>query len=50
MLREMMKIVCENSKKHVRKNKHKFGGAKACTAVQVRQYFLNPKTENEVFG
>ena len=33
-----------------RKNKRKFGGAKVCKAVQVRQYFVNLKTENEVFG
>ena len=33
-----------------RKSKHNFGGAKVCKAEQVRKYFLNPKTENEVFG
>ena len=33
-----------------RKNKHNFGGAKVCEAMQVRKYFVNPKIENEVFG
>ena len=32
------------------KSKHKFGGAKVCEAEQVKKYFVNPKTENEVFG
>ena len=32
------------------KSKHKFGGAKVCKAEQVKKYFVNPKTENEVFG
>ena len=33
-----------------RKNKHKFCGTKVCKVEQVRQYFVNPKIENEVFG
>ena len=33
-----------------RKSKHKLGGAKVCKAEQVKKYFVNPKTENEVFG
>ena len=33
-----------------RKSKHKFGGTKACKAEEVGKYFINPKTENEVFG
>ena len=32
------------------KSKHKFGESKALKAEEVRKYFLNPKTENEVFG
>ena len=32
------------------KNKHKFGGTKVCEAEKVREYFINPKTENELFG
>ena len=32
------------------KNKHKFGGAKVCKIEQVRKYFVNLYTENEVFG
>ena len=31
------------------KSKHKFGGAKVCKAKEVRKYFVNSKTENEVF-
>ena len=34
----------------IRKRKHKFVGTKVCKAEQVRKYFVNPKTENEVFG
>ena len=33
-----------------RENKRKFGGAKFCKALQARQYFVNLKMENEVFG
>ena len=33
-----------------RKNKHKVGKDKVCEAEQVRNYFVNPKIENEVFG
>ena len=32
------------------KSKYKFGGAKTCKAEQVKKYFVNPKTENEVLG
>ena len=32
------------------KNKHKFGGTKAFEAEEIREYFINPKVENEVFG
>ena len=32
------------------KSKHKFGGTKVCKGVEVREYFTNPKIENEVFG
>ena len=32
------------------KSKHKFGGTKVCKAEEVRQYFVNSKIENEVFG
>ena len=32
------------------KSKHKFGVTKVCEAKEVRKYFVNPKTENEVFG
>ena len=39
-----------NSMREKCKGKHKFGGAKVCKAEQVRKYFENPKTENEVFG
>ena len=27
----------------------KFGGTKVCKAEEVREYFINPKFENEVF-
>ena len=37
-------------KREGRKSKHKFGGAKVCKAEEVRKYFVNSKTENEVFG
>ena len=32
------------------KSKHKFGGTKVCKVEQVRKHFVNPKTEDEVFG
>ena len=32
-----------------RKSRHKFGGTKVCKAEEVRKYFVNPKTEIEVF-
>ena len=32
------------------KSKHKFGGTKVCEAEEVREYFINPKIENEFFG
>ena len=32
------------------KSKQKFGGAKVFKTEQVRKYFVNPKTENEVFS
>ena len=32
------------------KTKHKFGGTKICEVEEVREYFINPKIENEVFG
>ena len=32
-----------------RKSKHKFGGTKVCKAEKVRNYFVNPKIQNEVF-
>ena len=31
------------------KSKHKFGGLKVCETDKVREYFINPKTENEAF-
>ena len=31
------------------KSKHKFGGTKVCEAGKVREYFINPKVENESF-
>ena len=31
-------------------SKHKFSGANVYKTEQVRKYFVNPKTENEVFG
>ena len=31
-------------------SKHKFGEKNVCKAEEVREYFINPKTENEVFG
>ena len=33
-----------------RKRKHEFGGTKVCKAEEVKKYFVNSKTENEVFG
>ena len=33
-----------------RKSKHEFGGTKVCKTEEVRQYFVNSKIENEVFG
>ena len=38
------------SMREERKSKYKFGGAKVCKAEQVRKYFVDPETENEVFG
>ena len=32
------------------KSKRKLGGAIVCKAEQVKNNFVNPKTENEVFG
>ena len=32
------------------KSKHKFGIRKVCKAEEIRQYFINLKIENEVFG
>ena len=32
------------------KCKRKFDGVEVCKAEQVRKYFLNPKTEKEVFS
>ena len=32
------------------KSKRKFGGTKVCEADEVREYFINPKTENKAFG
>ena len=32
------------------KSKHEFGGAKVCEADGVREYFINPKSDTEVFG
>ena len=31
------------------KNKHKFGRTKVYEADEVREYFINPKIENEAF-
>ena len=33
-----------------RKSKHKLGGMKVCQANEVREYFINPETENEASG
>ena len=33
-----------------RRSKHKFSGTKVCKAEEVREYFVNSKIENEVFG
>ena len=33
-----------------RKSKHEFGGTKVWKAEEVRNYFVNSKIENEVFG
>ena len=41
-------LVVRFKEKHV--NWQKKAGAKARKVVQVRQYFVNPKTETEVFG
>ena len=32
------------------KSKHKFPGMKVRGADEVQKHFINPKTENEVFG
>ena len=32
------------------KSKHKSGGTKVSKAEEVREYFINPKTENDAFG
>ena len=32
------------------KSKHKFGEMKVCEADQVREYFINPETENEALS
>ena len=32
------------------KSKHKFRGMKVCKPDEVREYFINPKTENEALG
>ena len=32
------------------KNKNKFRGANVCKAEQVRKYFVNHKSENEIFS
>ena len=32
------------------KSKRKSGGTKACKADEVREYFKNPKIENDAFG
>ena len=39
-----------NSMREKCQSKHKFSEAKVCKAELVRKYFVNPKTENEVFG
>ena len=39
-----------NSMREKCKSKRKFGEVKVCKAEQVWKYFVNPKTENEVFG
>ena len=33
-----------------RKSKHKFGKTKVCKSEEVREYFVNSKIQNEVFG
>ena len=33
-----------------RKSKHKFGGIKVWKAEEVKNYFVNSKIENKVFG
>ena len=38
------------SKRERRKSKHKFGGTKVCKIDEGKKYFVNPKTENEVYG
>ena len=39
-----------NSMREKCQSKHKFSGANVYKTEQVRKYFVNPKTENEVFG
>ena len=39
-----------NNIQEKRKSKDKFVGAKVCKAEQLRQNYVKPKTENEVFG
>ena len=46
MLRDMLQIVCEQKAKA----KTKFRGAKVGKAEQVTKYFLNHKSENEIFS
>ena len=40
----------ERSKCKKKANAKKFGGTKLCEAEEVRQHFISPKLENEVFG
>ena len=47
MENETLKIL---SIRERRKNKHKLGRTKVCKAEEVRKYFVNPKTEIEVFS
>ena len=39
-----------NSMREKWKSKNKFGEAEVSRAEQLRKCFVNPKTENEVFG
>ena len=39
-----------NSVREKCKRKHKFSGPKVYKAVLVRQYFVNRKIENDIFG